>query len=47
MFIILCVHKDGFTQESWTLKKDKNGIKVFSRKIKDFSVDELKVETII
>src|SRR6187401_2898474 len=46
MFIILCVHKDGFTQESWTLKKDKNGIKVFSRKIKDFSVDELKVETI-
>ena len=46
MFTLLCVHKDGFAQENWTLKKDKNGIKVFSRKIKDFNVDELKVETI-
>jgi len=34
------------SQEGWTLKKDKNGIKVFSRKNKDFKFDELKVETL-
>ncbi|MEO5891583.1 MAG: START domain-containing protein [Ferruginibacter sp.] len=34
-------------QEDWNLKKDKNGIKVFSRKIKDHKLDELKVECII
>ncbi|MEP7106376.1 MAG: START domain-containing protein [Ferruginibacter sp.] len=33
-------------QEEWNLKKDKNGIKVFSRKTKDFSLDELKVECV-
>jgi hypothetical protein len=32
------------SQENWVLKKDKNGIKVFSRKTKNFKFDELKVE---
>lgn len=32
------------SQEDWTLKKDKNDIKVFSRKTKNFKFDELKVE---
>ncbi|MEP7142126.1 MAG: START domain-containing protein [Ferruginibacter sp.] len=31
-------------QEDWTLRKDKNGIKVFSRKTKNFKINELKVE---
>jgi START domain len=33
-------------QEDWTLRKDKNGIKVFSRKTKNFKLDELKVECV-
>lgn len=32
------------SQENWILKKDKNSIKVFSRKTKNFKFDELKVE---
>lgn len=31
-------------QSDWKLKKDKNGIKVFSRKTTEFKFDELKVE---
>ena len=31
-------------QEGWTLKKDKNGIKVFSRKSSIYKFDQLKVE---
>jgi len=34
------------SQEDWTLKKDKNGIKVFARKNKGFKFNELKVETV-
>jgi START domain len=33
-------------QESWTLRKDKNGIKVFSRKTASYKFDELKVECV-
>jgi len=32
------------SQENWTLRKDKNGIKVFSRETKNFKFDELRVE---
>ncbi len=32
------------SQEDWSLKKDKNSIKVFTRKTKNFKVDEIKVE---
>ena len=31
-------------QENWVLRKEKNGIKVFSRETKNFKFDELKVE---
>ena len=34
------------SQADWTLKKDKNGIKVFARKNKGFKFNELKVETL-
>jgi START domain len=34
------------SQEGWTLRKGKNGIKVFSRKTKNFKFDELKVECV-
>ena len=32
------------SQENWKLRKDKNGIKVFSRESKKYKFDELKVE---
>jgi ribosome-associated toxin RatA of RatAB toxin-antitoxin module len=35
------------SQDGWTLKKDNNGIKVFSRKATGLRVNELKVETIL
>jgi len=35
------------SQEHWTLKKDKNGIKVFARKNKGFKFNELKVEALL
>ncbi len=35
------------SQADWTLKKDKNGIKVFARKNKGFKFNELKVETLL
>lgn len=34
------------SQEAWTLKKDKKGIKVFTRKTNGFKFNELKVETL-
>ena len=34
------------SQADWTLKKDKNGIRVFSGKNKGFKFNELKVETL-
>jgi len=33
------------SQEGWVLKKDKKGIKIYSRKVNGFKVDEIKVET--
>jgi hypothetical protein len=32
------------SQENWVLKKEKNGIRIFSRATKNFKFDELKVE---
>lgn len=48
ILIFTCLHflQTVESQEAWTLKKDKNGIKVFSRKYKNFKFNELKVETI-
>ena len=40
--ILVAVSAKG--QDNWTLRKDKNGIKVFSRPTKNFKFDELKVE---
>ena len=34
------------SQQPWTLKKEKNGIKVFARKNNGFKFDELKVESV-
>lgn len=42
--LCLIVRISASGQEAWTLKKDKNGIKVFTRKTADFKFDELKVE---
>jgi hypothetical protein len=33
-------------QDDWTIRKDKNGIKVSSRKVKNYKFDELKVECV-
>lgn len=35
------------SQETWKLRKEKNGIKVFSRKTKNYNFDELKVECVL
>ena len=35
------------SQDGWTLKKDKNGIKVFSKKSDKFKFDQLKVECVL
>jgi hypothetical protein len=35
------------SQNDWTLKKDKNGIKVFSKKSDKFKFDQLKVECVL
>jgi hypothetical protein len=43
LLFILCSMK-GKSQENWVLKKDKNGIQVFTRKAADIQFDELKVE---
>jgi hypothetical protein len=42
-----CVHFPGLAQTSWELKKDKNGIKVYSRTNTHSKFNELKVETIL
>ena len=44
LFTCLLWENTAKSQESWTLRKDKNGIKVFSRPTKNFKFDELKVE---
>ncbi len=43
-FTCLLLQISAKSQQGWTLKKDKNGIKVFSRKTDNFKFDELKVE---
>ena len=40
----LLFHVAARCQEDWNLEKDKNGIKVFTRKTPNFKFDELKVE---
>jgi len=44
VFVCLLFQLSGKAQEDWSLKKDKNNIKVFTRKTKNFKVDEIKVE---
>ena len=44
VFVCLLFQFSGKAQEDWSLKKDKNNIKVFTRKTKNFKVDEIKVE---
>ena len=43
-FTCLLLANTAKSQENWTLRKDKNGIKVFSRPTKNFKFEELKVE---
>src|SRR5450432_3205276 len=48
IFLLVCMllqHPEKY-QEDWTLRKDKNGIKVFSRKTNNSKFDELKVECV-
>ena len=42
--VCLLFQFSGKAQDDWSLKKDKNNIKVFTRKTKNFKVDEIKVE---
>lgn len=44
LFICLLFQNAVQGQDDWKLKKDKNGIKVYSRKTKNFKFDQLKVE---
>lgn len=46
-FLLFLLPQAVHAQDSWKLKKDKNGIKVFSRKTKAYNFDELKVECFI
>jgi hypothetical protein len=45
LLVFLCSYFPGRTQDSWTLKKEKDGIKVFSRSNAHSKFNELKVET--
>src|ERR1700754_672583 len=45
--ILMISQMPGKCQDDWTLKKDKNGIRVFSRKAKNYKLDELKVECVV
>ena len=42
LFFILLANSCFFAQENWTLKKDENGIKVYTRKTADSDIRELK-----
>ncbi len=44
IFIGLVIPGRVNSQEDWTLQKDKNGIKVFTRKVENLKFHELKVE---
>jgi hypothetical protein len=46
-FVFLHFQFSAICQNDWNLKKDKNGIKVFTRKSTQFKFDEIKVETIL
>ena len=46
VLICLLLKTTAQCQEDWKLKKDKNGIKVYSRKTPNFKFDELKVDCI-
>ena len=46
VLICLLLQTTAHCQEDWKLKKDKNGIKVYSRKTPNFKFDELKVDCI-
>lgn len=43
----LLAHLTIKSQDGWSLKKDKNGIKVFSKKSDKFKFDQLKVECVL
>jgi len=47
LLVLLCSSISGRAQNAWTLKKDKNGIKVFSRDNTHSKFNELKVETFL
>ena len=44
--VFTLLHVSATCQDAWELRKDKNGIKVSSRKSKDFKLDEIKVECV-
>ncbi len=46
VLICLLLQTTAQCQEDWKLKKDKNGIQVYSRKTPNFKFDELKVDCI-
>ena len=46
LLFCLLLQTTAHCQEDWKLKKDKNGIKVYSRKTPNFKFDELKVDCI-
>jgi hypothetical protein len=45
VFICLLFQISVKSQEDWVLKKDKDGIKVFSKKTEKFKINEIKVES--
>jgi hypothetical protein len=49
ILILLCLlfQTSVKSQNEWALKKDKNGIKVFSKKSDKFKFDQLKVECVL
>jgi hypothetical protein len=49
ILIIFCLllQASAKSQDGWNLKKDKNGIKVFSKKSDKFKFDQLKVECVL
>ena len=46
VLICLLLQTTAHCQEDWKLKKDKNGIKVYSRKTPNFKFEEIKVDCI-
>lgn len=47
LFCMVCVKiAAAQTDDSWTLKQDNDGIKIYTRKVPDSKIDALKVETV-